>query len=243
MKLTPSVTALNVPMLSPIFGPTQIFPSLLKDEDGLTLVDTGMLGQFDALKQAIADAGEQLTDIKRVLITHQDIDHIGSLEELTSLIPELELFAHADDIPYLTGDLPFIKFTRERIEQMPGPSKDLALHFLESLPGLGGFTVLQDGDKLPWGGGAEVIHTPGHTPGHICLYFPQDELLLAADELRVVDGQLAGPAESATPDMPLALRSLRKLEGRPIARVLCYHGGLYEGSPQKLIEELAQPGL
>ncbi|WP_052098245.1 hypothetical protein [Paenibacillus stellifer] len=74
----------------------------------------------------------QLSDIKRVIITYQDIDHIGNLFELSNLIPELELLAHADDIPYLTGDLPFIKFTRERIEMMPGPAKDMALHFLES---------------------------------------------------------------------------------------------------------------
>ncbi|WP_330217247.1 MBL fold metallo-hydrolase [Paenibacillus durus] len=239
MKLSDSVIALNVPMLSPVLGPTEIYPALLKDEDGLTLVDTGMLGQFDELKQAVEDAGAQISDIRRVVITHQDIDHIGNLQELVNRIPGLELLAHADDIPYLNGSLPLVKFTSERIAQMPGGFKDLALHFLESLPGLGKFTVLQDGDMPPWGGGAEVIHTPGHTPGHICLYLPNDKLLLAADELRVVDGKLAGPVEWATPDMPLALRSLRKLEGRPIARVLCYHGGLYEGSPQPLIEELA----
>ncbi|MNC03932.1 putative metallo-hydrolase YflN [compost metagenome] len=239
MKLTPSIYALNVPMLSPLFGPTQIFPSLLADEDGLTLVDSGMLGQFSSLKETFEEEGLQLSDIKRVIITHQDIDHIGNLLELSNLIPELELLAHASDIPYLTGDKPFIKFTRERIEMMPGPAKDMALHFLESLPGIGGFTALHDGDKLPWGGSVEVIHTPGHTPGHICLYSAKEQLLLAADELRVVDGNLVGPAEAATPDMPLALRSLRKLEGRPVSRVLCYHGGLYEGSPQPLIDELA----
>ncbi|BCG57904.1 MBL fold metallo-hydrolase [Paenibacillus sp. URB8-2] len=239
MKLSQSVIALKVPMLSPVFGPTEIYPALLKDEDGLTLIDTGMLGQFDALKQTVEEAGAKISDIKRVLITHQDIDHIGNLPELVSRIPELEVLVHADDIPYLNGSLPLIKFTPERIAQMSGEFKDLALHFLESLPGLGGFTVLQDGDVLPLGGGVEVIHTPGHTPGHICLYFRKDKLLLAADELRVVDGKLAGPSEMATPDMPLALRSLRNLEGRQIDRVLCYHGGLYEGSPQQLIEELA----
>ncbi|WP_156995810.1 hypothetical protein [Paenibacillus stellifer] len=51
MKLAPSIYALNVPMLSPLFGPTQIFPSLLADEDGLTLVDSGMPGQFSSLKE------------------------------------------------------------------------------------------------------------------------------------------------------------------------------------------------
>jgi glyoxylase-like metal-dependent hydrolase (beta-lactamase superfamily II) len=66
----------------------------------------------------------------------------------------------------------------------------------------------------------------------------EQALLLAVDELLVVDGQLTGPAESATPDMPQALRSLHKLEGRLIQSVLCYHGGLYDGSPEELINQL-----
>ncbi|MNI87666.1 putative metallo-hydrolase YflN [compost metagenome] len=99
---------------------------------------------------------------------------------------------------------------------------------------------LQDGQRLPWAGGIEIIHTPGHTPGHICLYLPDQELLLAADELRVLEGQLAGPWDAATPDMPLALRSLRKLKDLPVRSILCYHGGLFEGSPQPLIDSLTE---
>ena len=90
--------------------------------------------------------------------------------------------------------------------------------------------LVVDGELLPLQGGTRVIHTPGHTPGHICLFVEQENLLLAADALRVVGGSLVGPAEAVTPDMPEALRSLRKLAELPVKRVLCYHGGLYEGA-------------
>lgn len=238
-KMKSNIIVLTVPMLSPVMGPTEIFPVLLKDEDGLTLIDTGMFGQYAALIQAISDAGEQLAGIKRIIITHQDIDHIGNLAVLARELPGVRLFVHPDDLPAVTASQPMIKMNPQRVSQMPQAYQEQFSQFLEQLKALSGITELHDGERLPWGGGIEIIHTPGHTPGHICLYVPEQELLLAADELRVVNGQLAGPAESATPDMPEALRSLRKLEGRPISTVLCYHGGLYEGSPQPLIDELA----
>ncbi|KAI7258812.1 hypothetical protein KC345_g10474 [Hortaea werneckii] len=128
--------------------------------------------------------------------------------------------------------------TPERISRMPLAFQEQINIFLDQLAQLGEITALQDGQRLPWGGGAEVIHTPGHTPGHISLYIPQEKLLLAADELRVVEGRLAGPMESATPDMPLALQSLNKLSRLPVRNVLCYHGGWYDGSPQPLIDTL-----
>ncbi len=239
MNISPKIIVLNVPMISPIMGPTMIYPVLLKDEDGLTLIDTGMFGQSDALLQAIENSGEPLSNLKRIILTHQDIDHIGNLPLLAAKLPGIQLFAHPGDLPVINGSQPMLKMTPQRIAQMPPAFQEQMNLFLEQLTQLSSITELHDGQQLPWGGGIEIIHTPGHTPGHISLYVPGEELLLAADELRVVDGQLAGPAESATPDMPLALRSLRKLEGRKIRSVLCYHGGLYEGSPQELIDTLA----
>lgn len=238
MNIGPNVIVLTVPMISPVMGPTKIYPVLLKDGKDLTLIDTGMFGQYDALLQAIEQAGEQLSSIKRIILTHQDIDHIGNLPLLVQKLPGVELFAHPGDIPAITNSQPMLKMNPQRVAQMPQAFQEQFHAFLEQLAQLGSFTELHDGQRLPWGGGIEIIHTPGHTPGHICLYVQEQALLLAVDELLVVEGQLTGPAESATPDMPQALRSLHKLEGRLIQSVLCYHGGLYDGSPQELINQL-----
>ncbi|WP_025680456.1 MBL fold metallo-hydrolase, partial [Paenibacillus massiliensis] len=226
MPISSHVTVLNVPMES-TFGPSVIHPVLLKDQDGLTLVDTGMITQWDRVKDAIAEQGEDYRQIKRVILTHQDIDHIGNVHSLLDELPDTALLAHEDEIPYLTGDKPFIKMTPERISQLQGMMRQDADALLARLPDLRFVKLLHDGDLLPYGGGIQIIHTPGHTPGHISIYVPRDGLLLAADELRVVDGELVGPMEVATPDMKQAILSLDKLLELEIRQILCYHGGLY----------------
>lgn len=235
MNIGHNVIALTIPL-----GPSEVHPVLLKDEDGLTLIDTGMFDQYDALIQAVKDAGEAPSSIKRIILTHQDTDHIGNLPALARELPDAQLFAHPGDLPVINGSQPMLKMTPERIAQLPQARQEEFQQFLEQLRQLKDITELHDGEHLPWGGGLEIIHTPGHTPGHICLYLPEQKLLLAADELRIVDGKLAGPWDAATPDMPLALRSLLKLKDLPIRSVLCYHGGLYEGSPQALIGSLTE---
>ena len=92
--------------------------------------------------------------------------------------------------------------------------------------GSGSNRALADGEELPYGGGIVVIHTPGHTPGHMSFFLPADHLLISGDALRVESGVLEGPNPKVTPDLSLAAASLRKLLGYPIDRVLCYHGGL-----------------
>jgi len=84
--------------------------------------------------------------------------------------------------------------------------------------------------------------TPGHTPGHVCLYIKSHRLLIAGDQLRVEDGFLVGPAEMYTPDMPTALKSLTKLADFDIDSVICYHGGLYGPNASSRIAELANSG-
>ena len=70
---------------------------------------------------------------------------------------------------------------------------------------------LHDGDELPVLGGMRVVHTPGHTPGHVALYFPQMALLIAGDALELRAGRLRGPAAAVTADMPQAMASVARL--------------------------------
>ncbi|WP_328802114.1 MBL fold metallo-hydrolase [Paenibacillus sp. LX16] len=239
MNIGTQLLILKVPMES-FFGKTTIYPVLLKDEDGLTLIDTGMLGQLEPLRKAISDVGEDISRLKRIILTHQDIDHIGNVHALLDLLPNTALLAHKDDVPYMTGERPFVKLTSERIKQMDTVLKQQAEDMIRRLPDLRFAHILDDGEYLPYGGGIQIIHTPGHTPGHISLYVPAQKLLLAADELLVVEGELVGPAESATPDMPLALKSLEKLTVLDIEKVICYHGGYYDQNVQARLQTLSQ---
>lgn len=221
-----------------------IHPVLLWDSEGATLVDTGMPGQLDVLSKEIEAAGVSLGDIRRVILTHQDLDHIGGLPEVLRAVGDgVEVWAHEEDKPYIEGDKTPIKMNRERMtqmmESMPEAQKRQIEQILSNPPSGEVDRNLEDGEELPiYDGGVEVIYTPGHTPGHFSLFVRQEKLLISGDELRVEDGELVGPSESATPDMETANASLSKLANREIDRVICYHGGYYDRNVSERIEEL-----
>ncbi len=223
-----------------------IYPALLWDSDGATLVDTGIPGQLDAIRREIENAGVTFESVRRIILTHQDIDHIGGLPEIVRVRGgEIEILAHEEDKPYIEGDKPLIKIkmNRERMAQMmeslPESQRQQLKRIFSTPPPGKVDRTLHDGEELPLHGGIEVIHTPGHTPGHLCLFVKKARLLIAGDELRVEEGELVGPSEWATPDMESANASLRKLIDYQIDYVLCYHGGFYGPNASEKIADLS----
>jgi glyoxylase-like metal-dependent hydrolase (beta-lactamase superfamily II) len=221
-----------------------IYLALLWDSDGATLVDTGIPGQLDAIRREIENAGVDFESVRRIILTHQDIDHIGGLPEIVRVRGgEIEVLAHEEDKPYIEGDKPLIKMNRQRMAQMMESLPESQRQQLErifSAPPSGKVDrTVHDGEELPLHGGIEVIHTPGHTPGHLSLFVKKARLLIAGDELRVEGGELVGPSEWATPDMESALASLRKLTDYQIDYILCYHGGFYGPNASEKIAELS----
>ena len=99
--------------------------------------------------------------------------------------------------------------------------------------------TLADGEELPHAGGIVVIYTPGHSPGHLCLYHKRSRSLITGDALNVSEGLLAGPNPVHTPDVATALASLKQLAAYDIETVICYHGGVYRGDANRRIAELA----
>ncbi|GGA37587.1 MBL fold metallo-hydrolase [Paenibacillus physcomitrellae] len=210
------------------------------EQDGATLIDTGMPGSLEVIQESVREAGVAWNDIRRIILTHQDIDHIGSLPAIVASLPSKpEIWAHSGDADVIEGKAPFLKMGADRIATMPEPMRQALEQLSVDLKDIRITRLLEDGEQLPVGGGLRVIYTPGHTPGHICLYVPEEELLLAADQLIVKDGLLTGPNEAFTPDMPLAIKSMSKLTSLAIRRVLCYHGGVYDQQPEEAIEKLA----
>jgi len=84
-------------------------------------------------------------------------------------------------------------------------------------------TAVQDGDVLPVLGGLRVLHTPGHTPGSICLYSATRRLLIVGDLLQRMRGQVTLPNYFFTDDMPLARRSIARLAELDVETILFSH--------------------
>lgn len=191
-------------------GSTTIHPAAVETDRGLVLLDVGYPGELDQLKGSLAESGHDLSDVWAVLLTHQDGDHAGALSELLERTDAV-VMAHHESTPFIDGRQEPIKSDGERYPPVPVDIE------------------LVDGVRLSTvAGPMEVVFTPGHAPGHVSLYFPDEKLLIAGDALTAQEGALSSPSEQYTLDMEEATESVGRLSERDIDRTLCYHGGFAE---------------
>jgi len=202
--------------------------------NGPTLVDTGLPGQQDAIASALAEASLRVSDLRRIILTHQDIDHVGSLRDLVQA-SSARVLAHATEVPFIDGTTLPRFATPEALAQRP-ELRAVVEHFQPTPVD----EPLQDGTRLDLAGGVRVIFTPGHTPGHICLYLERSRTLIAGDALTASEGQLMGPNASATSDMALAGQSIRKLAELDVQTIVCYHGGVVREDANGQLRRVAQ---
>jgi glyoxylase-like metal-dependent hydrolase (beta-lactamase superfamily II) len=246
MRIADRVEALELVMgLLGAQGST-IYPAFLWDERfGATLVDTGIPGSYSQIEEKVRSLGMKVTDIRRILITHQDVDHIGSASAVVDA-GGAEVYAHEADVPYIQGEKKLLKLDagkfEERIKGLPREQQERVRAVLASPPKVRVDHVLRGGEELPFHGGILVIPTPGHTPGHVSYLVSSFGLLIAGDALVSKEGTLEAPSAVATPDMPRAIASLKNLLGHPVRSVLCYHGGYVAGDVVSRLRSLAGAG-
>ncbi|MGD0166100.1 MAG: MBL fold metallo-hydrolase [Gaiellaceae bacterium] len=245
MLIAAQVEVLDLEMS--MFGaPSSVHPTLLWDEQDAVLIDAGFPGQLEALQAAIEHAGIPLGRLTKLIVTHQDIDHIGGISPLLAKEGDhIEVLAHELDRPYITGEKRLLKASPERLKSFAERMSSLPVERRETV--LDAFLntsarvdrSLTDGERLSYCGGIVVIHTPGHTPGHVCLYLERSRVLVAGDALNVVEGLLVGPNPQSAEDAGQAIASLKRLAPYDVKTVVCYHGGAYEGDVTTRIAELA----
>jgi glyoxylase-like metal-dependent hydrolase (beta-lactamase superfamily II) len=209
-----------------------IYPSLILDEQhGPTLVDTGMPDREGAIEALLKEIGIRLEDIRRIILTHQDLDHVGSAAAIVQASC-VEVWAHAAETPYIEGTLRSIRLPPPALLEKLPPAVRAVLE--KGAEPLRVDRQLQGGEVLDIAGGLRVIFTPGHTPGHISLYLERDRVLIAADAVTVHEGRVQLPRAPVTPDMPEAKRSIAKLTELDIETLIAYHGGIARGVKDQL---------
>lgn len=222
----------------------RIHPIIVYDNDSWTLIDTGMLGSASAIQAYAKQAGISGKPLQAIILTHQDIDHIGGfpgfLEDEGA--PSFDVYAHADDRDTIDGKVPLLKFPPERLSaELDTLPIEVRTQFENVFvrPSKPNVTrLMADGETLPIGGGLTVIHTPGHTPGHVSLYHQASKTVIASDALVVHNGQLLGSSPYSTINMEQATASLEKFKPFDIETVVCYHGGLLRGDINQRIVDL-----
>lgn len=212
------------------------YPVLLWDENETILFDTGMPWQQKQFETEIEKYGKSIKDLTKIILTHQDFDHIGGLAILQRASGgKAKIFSHVDEKPYIQFEKPPVKGGPDRFGELAvGLSKmgliseassEKAMELLKTQVDI----TFNDGNQLDILGGLEVIHAPGHTPGNICIYLKAYKVLISGDTVNIADGKLVGPNPVYTPNMELAIESLKKLLNYDIKAILCYHGGIFQG--------------
>lgn len=207
---------------------------LWSDEDGLILVDSGMPGDAKKILHYVGQLGHQPADIKAILVTHADIDHVGAVAAIQK----------ESQAPVLTG--------RETagwlLKGKSPPHLPRLAQFFSNL--LFGFkpltaeiiTILDETGPLPdildgW----QMIATPGHTNDHHSFYLQRAGILFAGDALNTRGGTLNLTPDRITFDGLAARHSAQRLVRLNPAVIACGHGRpLHEHSAEDLFQLFRQ---
>lgn len=178
------IHTLRIPTPFPV-GPVNVF---LIADDPVTLIDTGPKTDdaFQSLRDQVEDLGFRLDRIRRIIISHTHEDHAGLAGRIKQL-SDAAIYVHPWEAHRLTG--PRESLVGRKVLRQVGVPENVLDEFeerwqrhralLDLVPDV---QVLDEDDEVRFATESlRVLHTPGHTPGHICLWRDGGRVLIAAD--------------------------------------------------------------
>ena len=249
-EVFPGLFQLRIPL--PIPALKHLNAYLIRGKDQIVLIDTGMASDkaFKELSRQLAQIGVKPENLTEILVTHFHIDHVGLVPRLRKLsgarlvvsaktaeAVQLVRQTHESYWEDLTNTYKEVGAPTELVEQMlkatPGYLYQ-AIYEELARPS----RTLEDGEKISIGEyGFKTVWTPGHSPGHICLYEPKRRLLMAGDHLLpTITPHVTqwGEESNALNDY---LDSLEKIKKLNVGVVLPAHEELFKNH-RKRIDEL-----
>ena len=238
----------TLPMLMPSGGLRYTLSAVhLGSTGGVTIVDPGwqVEGGLSFIEQFLAGIGRELRDVRSIVVTHAHPDHIGMAGALREA-SGAQIMMHSKEQHSMKAaaevsltdrvaelqEWGIASATIEKMRQHVADVEDGGGTFLEP------DVLLEDGSIVPIDGLRwRVLHTPGHTPGHICLVDDEQRLLFSGDHLlpTVFPGLGLGAGFEANP-IDHYLRSLRALEPFDDFEVIPGHGYRFHGLRARRLE-------
>nr|WP_242691687.1 MBL fold metallo-hydrolase [Pedobacter sp. SYSU D00823] len=202
------------------------------------MIDCGYPGFLTKIENAVQKTGFSMSEITAIVITHHDLDHVGSLAKIRCRYPGIKVYSSVIEAAFIEGTekAPRLLQAEELYDTLDDDQKKYALEFQKTLESIDTAKVdeyLSEG-KSPWPD-LLIIETPGHTPGHLSLFHIPSNTLIAGDAVVIGDGEPEIANPEFTLNLAAALQSVEKLVKIGAERILCYHGGeVNEGVGDKL---------
>ncbi|HET6673591.1 MAG TPA: MBL fold metallo-hydrolase [Agromyces sp.] len=216
---------------------------LIDAPDGVTIIDAGLPGQWKELVAELTDMGRSLDDVRGVVLTHGDSDHIGFAERLRR-DHGVPVYVHEADAARARGEVS-TKPEWGRVK-LGATARFLwyaiAKRGLKPAP-LSEVVTVRDGDVLDLPGAPRVIGMPGHSPGSIAVHVPLADAVFVGDALttrHVLTGAEGPQPAPFTDDPEAALASLRRLEGLGVTWVLPGHGTPWNRGVDEAVREVTR---
>jgi glyoxylase-like metal-dependent hydrolase (beta-lactamase superfamily II) len=210
------------------------------------LIDTGMptTAAWDALTRSLAEIGVVPESLRHIVLTHMHPDHCGLVPRLRDL-SSAEVWLHPEDAELL-DKLSSTTHYRDAIEEAlleagtPAPLRSAVLQahdrFVSVLPAFTPARLLEDGLALESRAGPlQVIHTPGHSPGHCCLFAPESRVLISSDHILEDITPHVGwlPEEDM---LGRCFQSLDRVAALDARRILPAHGFPFTGLAKRAVQ-------
>lgn len=211
---------------------------LVDTPEGVTVIDAGLAGQWKEFTAELAAMGRSVDDVRGVVLTHGDGDHIGFAERLRR-DHGVPVFVHEADAPRARGEVS----TKPEWGHLKIGATARFLWYALRKNGLRTTPVaevisVRDGDVLDLPGSPRIIGLPGHSPGSIAIHVPAADAVFVGDALttRHVLTGAEGPQPAPFTDDPAgAIASLQRLAGLHATWVLPGHGTPWSGGVDEAV--------
>jgi glyoxylase-like metal-dependent hydrolase (beta-lactamase superfamily II) len=221
---------------------------LVELDQGFLLIDSGIATEecFDSLASELSSHGIAWTDIRTLLITHLHPDHIGLSWKILELsgarlimhraeVDYLELVARENRVPFFELAMLNAGVPLDMQDLMDRALRDVRRSYIPHQPD----QALEGGERIPVRGGTlEAVWTPGHSPGHVCLYSPEHHYLISGDHIL----EFITPNIGWHPNTDMLaqyLDSLELLSPFDVNLILPSHGGPFRGHRERIRETSA----
>ncbi len=206
---------------------------LVVDGDDVTVIDAGLPGYWRLLEAELAAIGKSLDDVRALVLTHGDTDHIGFAARLYKE-KGIAAYVHTADVERarLQVKKPNSGWGPVKVKPFAGFMLYSTRHGGLRIKPAERLQTFSDGDVLDIPGKPRIIHTPGHTPGSVSVHVPMVDAVFMGDGMttRNVLTGASGPRPAPFTLQPAeAIASLDRIEAIDATWVLPGHGPAWDG--------------